>query len=144
MLKLEYKDVPAHWPVCINEKCRRRKNCLRYMAAQVIPENVQSAKCLMPHVLKSVPCEFYVEPKVLHFAQGFGDLFGKVTVADSPLLRRKIMRYLGSRSAFYRFKNGERLLTPTQQKWISDLFRQHGYTHKIQYTKYIDAFDFSV
>lgn len=143
MIQVDYHDIPGHWPVCINEKCRRRNKCLRYLAMQSLPESITSARCLLPRALDGSPCKFFVEPKLVRMAKGFGDIFQKVTVGDLPAIRSQITGYFGSRSSYYRYKNGEKLLTPKQQQWISDLFKKYGYSPNVKFNSYLDTLDFT-
>ena len=50
--------------------------------------------------------------------------------------------YLGGNTTYYRYHNGERLLTPEQQEWIINLFRRHGYTDELRFDEYRDLYDF--
>ena len=78
-----------------------------------------------------------------HAAWGFDTLFVDVKQRDASPLRSAIKDYLGGNGTYYRYHNGERLLTPEQQDHILGLFRQRGYTDNLRFDGYRDVYDFS-
>jgi len=50
--------------------------------------------------------------------------------------------YLGSKGTYYRYKDGERLLSPEQQQWMAELFAKYGYDRDIRFDAYEDEYNF--
>jgi hypothetical protein len=49
--------------------------------------------------------------------------------------------YLGGNGTYYRYDHGERLLTPEQQDWIINLFKQYGYTDNLEFDGDKEVYD---
>ena len=70
-------------------------------------------------------------------------MFARVKSRDDIYtMRRELTDYLGSKGTYYRYKYGEKPLSPEQQQWILRLFAQHGYTEGLEFDEYIDGYDF--
>lgn len=58
--------------------------------------------------------------------------------------RLQLTDFLGSKGAYYRHKDGERLLKPQQQMWIQDFLKEKGYEKEVVFDEYIDTYDFNI
>ena len=135
--------VPDDWALCFLSECPLKENCQRWLAYTYAPDSVSVRPSIMPQALKQEPCPYYTEPKPVHMACGFSDLFHSVKRADYPYMHSELTEYLGSRRAYYRYRSGERLLTPEQQSWIKKLFQKYGYdSGQIRFNGYVDVFSF--
>ena len=61
---------------------------------------------------------------------------------DIYTMRRELTEYFGSKGTYYRYKDGEKILSPEQQQCILRFFVQHGYTEGLEFDEYIDGYDF--
>ncbi len=88
-------------------------------------------------------CRLFSNNTPQQMAWGFETLFSEVKSRDEHQLRNSIKAYLGGHSTYYRYHNGQRLLTPEQQEWIVRLFKQYGYTEKLVFDHYTYVYDLS-
>ena len=77
-------------------------------------------------------------------ARGMSQLYDKVReVSVRKQIRLALTDHLGSKGTYYRYKDGERLITPALQQWIQDLFRRYGIEGKVTFDEYLEAYDFT-
>ena len=63
--------------------------------------------------------------------------------ADAPVLKARIINYLGGPVASYGYMHGDKLLTPEQQECIQGFFDELGYTQAIVFEGYSTMYDFT-
>lgn len=135
--------VPASWPVCFVPGCPMAETCLNHLVGLHIPGGRTWGPAIYPTALHDGHCGQYKRIRKIHAAWGFDTLFVDVKQRDASPLRSAIKDYLGGNGTYYRYHNGERLLTPEQQDHILGLFRQRGYTDNLRFDSYRDVYDFS-
>lgn len=135
--------VPASWPVCFVADCPLADSCLHHLVALHLPEELTWGPAVYPTALHDGRCSHYKEIRKIRAAWGFDTLFADVKQRDATPLRTAIKDYLGGNGTYYRYNNGERLLSPKQQDHILALFRQRGYTDNLRFDGYRDVYDFS-
>ncbi len=134
-------QVPRYYQFCFLAECPLSKDCIRYFAGEHIDRDALSGFATFPAALKDSKCRFFKKTRLMHGAWGFNTLFENVKLKDSAQLHHIITKYLGGRGTYYRYHYGEKLLTPEQQKWIIDLFKQYHYTDNLQFDGYKDVYD---
>ena len=68
---------------------------------------------------------------------------GQSAKADAPILKAKVINYLGGPVACYGYVHGDKLLTPEQQASIQGFFNELGYTNTIVFEGYTIMYDFT-
>lgn len=142
-IQCDFRNVPPSYAVCFLEGCSVKEQCLRRLVADHLPETKDFGPAVLPTMkIGEEGCRLYEngEPKLM--AWGFSKLFYDVKARHETQLRNQMKKYLGGRSNYYRYHNGERLLTPEQQEWIVNLFQQYGYTEGITFEHYANVYDF--
>ena len=140
--KILFDKIPASWTYCFNDSCERKSDCLRYIAGDVLLQQVPDKhlweSCVTPLAWRNGPCRMFRAIKVQRVAWGFDALFATVLHKDYLELKARITEHLRGRSNFYRYRSGELVLSESQQQWISDLFESFGYTLPIAFDHYDD------
>ena len=139
-LTFDFASVPPTWDFCFNEHCPHKETCMHYFAGRHLPEDNKEGFAIYPNALQNGKCKFYVEKRVIRAAWGFRKLFLNIKHRDDTPIRRELQQYLGSRSAYYRYMNGQLTLTPEQQAGVLDIFRAYGYTEETDFDNYIDRY----
>ncbi len=138
-----YDLVPASWPVCFVANCPLAESCLSHLAGLHLPDDLTIGPAIYPTALRDGKCGHYKKIRKIQAAWGFDTLFTDVKQRDAAPLRSAIKNYLGGNGTYYRYHNGERLLTPEQQEHILALFRQCGYSENLRFDGYREVYDFS-
>ena len=129
-----YSKLPYGWTLCSLSECSRKEECLRYQVCQSV--TLTRGQCVLPAVLLKETCPYFHPIRKVNVAIGFKGIFREVKERDHSEIRRKIANYLGRGGTYYRYRNGERSLTPKQQEWIRQLFRRYGYTEEVVFDRY--------
>lgn len=140
---LDFECVPKGYMVCFTAACPLRDECLRFQAAQVMPESIEKGFCVYPTACKDGQCRYFEEARVIQAARGFGDIFHDVRRSDYAPMLAELRGYLGTGGTYYRYKNGRRLLSPEQQEWIRGLFRRYGYSDDVRFNGYVSTYQFT-
>jgi len=139
----DFSMVPPRWQLCFLTNCPRHGQCLRYAVGQHVPDGMLMGPAVYPPSFRNGSCRYFKQLRMVSVAWGFDALFKEVKQADFTPLRNSIKRYLGGHGTYYRYEHGERLLTPTQQTDILNLFKQRGYTQDMHFDHYKEVIDFS-
>ena len=137
-----FDKVPQDWALCFLTDCPLHEHCQRWLAWSYAPKSVTVHPCITPYALSGDKCHYYVEPTAIRMAYGFTRLFKNVRRSDYPVLRGSMISYFGSEISFYRYRRGERILSPEQQSWIKHLFAKYGYADEVEFDGYVDQYSF--
>lgn len=140
---IDFNEIPERWAVCMNDNCPKAGECLRRTACKELPQTVTRWMCVMPSALQDGECKYFVKEEKIRMARGFRSLFDGMSSRDARHdLRLRLSEYFGSKGAYYRHKDGERLITPEQQHQIEALVEQYGYPTETIFDEFVDAYDF--
>lgn len=138
--QFDFADVPQWYVLCTNNQCPMQTSCLRFMAAQNAPDNLELARCVMPKMLKGGKCRWYDKRSVVVWALGFSSLFDRVMKKDFTPMRKAITRYLHGVKFYYEYKRGDRPLSPEQQQWIRNFVKSYGYEWEVPFDSYYEDY----
>lgn len=138
---LTYDMLPPSWLFCFLDGCPKADGCIRHITNRFIQHGRTCGMAVYPSALNADECEHFKPIRKIHAAYGFSTIFSEVRRKDDMPLRSKIKKYLGGHGTYYRYHNGEKLLTPEQQEWIINLFRSYGYTENLTFDHYRDVYD---
>ena len=141
-MEIDLRNLPKGYIFCFNSDCPLHEECLRWKVSNQMVFDELTAQVVLPHVARLGECAFFTKAELLRMAWGFDHLFAEVKRKDDGPLRDAMKRYLGGNGTYSRYKLGRRLLTPTQQEYIINLFRKRGYTENLVFDHYVMAFDF--
>ena len=130
----DYGKLPYGWAMCYLSECSRKEECMRYQVC--LSAQCTKNQCVLPTVLREGECPYFHPIRKVRVAIGFKGIFREVKERDHSEIRRRIANYLGRGGTYYRYRNGERSLTPKQQEWIRQLFRRYGYTEEVVFDRY--------
>ena len=141
---LRAEDVPPSWPICYNNECPMREECLRYSVAPIVSASRDHGPAIYPSALVDSKCRFFVDKQPIRLAWGFRPLFAKIRHEDYATLRWNVIALFGCDSQFFRYNRGDYKLTPEQQQEVLELFRRKGYdTTDMHFAHYEDCFKFN-
>lgn len=138
-----YDMLPPSWMFCFLDGCPKAGQCLLHRSGELIPKSVTHGSAVFPTALGDDGCQYFKQIRKIHAAFGFNTIFSEVKSKDEKPIRDSIKSYLGSQKTYYRYHNGEKLLTPEQQQQIINIFREYGYTEGLEFDHYRDVYDFS-
>lgn len=139
---LHFSEVPANWALCFNGECKLRSHCLRYLAGEALPDDELAAFVVTPRAGIDGDCKMFRPIRKVAVATGFKSLFNRVRHEDHHSMVAELMKYLGGKTAYYRYYNGKYRLLPEQQEWIHQLFGRYGYTGMVEFDGFRDEYLF--
>ena len=132
----KFESLPNGWALCFNEKCEMKDACLRFMAGQMAPDDLTTAKCVTPRALKGDECEKFVPEQYETEAWGMSHFFDGVQHEHYSQLRKALYDLLGRRG-YFRYNSGERTLGEKQQQQIASIFKRFGYDNPPAFDHYV-------
>lgn len=139
-------DVPYGWPMCFNNECAKKNECLRYCvgekALDLEPAAHETGICVTPAAYRDGECRKFFSIKTERVAWGFSHIYDKVLKIHYSEIIAEIKQYVHGGTNYYRYANGQKKLNEHQQQWIADLFSKYGYTDPVEFDHYEDKVTF--
>ena len=141
--KLTYKDVPMGYPLCFNQECTKKENCMHYQARLLLPEGRHHGSAIYPTAWQDGECKCFREKRFVRKAWGFTRLYHNVPYKDKAEARLCVRHYFSRGCGpYYRYHHGENLLLPEQQEDIMKIIAKFGSTEGIRFDHYVEDWDF--
>ncbi|KAB5347628.1 DUF6078 family protein [Bacteroides salyersiae] len=134
-------SVPYSYARCYNEQCRQAENCLRRMAALYDTADYPFITILNPVRFPKADgnCSYFQKAEKVRMAWGVKGLLYKIPYEDAVSIKQQLIGHFG-KTKYYRFYREERYLTPKEQAYIRQVFRNKGITEEPPFTRYTDEY----
>ena len=142
----DYNSVPDNFTHCLNKQCSHAADCLRHQVALHIPSERDTINIVNPVYAAAnggENCSFFSSICVLFshsFLKLWGSFLDKIPHSDAVVIKQQMLEHFG-RNAYYRFRRKEQLITPSEQKYIRQLFRKKGITDEPIYDEYVERYE---
>lgn len=133
MEELSYSLAPASWPICFQSDCPLANTCLRHAVGQLAPADLAQHRVVLPGARKDGNCRFFASAEPVVIARGMSKLMPHASYETQMTIRHSLYSIFGSRSQYYRYRNGELDITPEQQRLVAQLFRDCGISEAPRY-----------
>jgi hypothetical protein len=135
------EKVPNNYTLCIKGDCPKAANCLRHVAAAMMPAEVQKWSIVSPAYLAQMEgeCPHYRSAEKVQYARGFVRMMSAFTVKQAHALKDSIIATFGM-AMYYRMRKGTRLITPAEQETIYQLLEQQGITERPAFDAYTEDY----
>ena len=131
------------YTVCYVDNCPLRTQCLRWQVGQHVPNTNSTYNCVNPHFegVATADCPMYRNDQKVRFAKGMLHTFtSDMPKRVEPAVRSGIIG-MTNRTYYFEYRNGTRLIPPTLQDAIRDLFRENGWTEEVRFDSYVEDYD---
>lgn len=143
-IQYDFRNVPPGWQLCFLDECPKKDLCLRQLVGRHLTGDRDFGPAVYPTIKRNEEgCWLFADSEPKSMAWGLRKIFSEVKSRDELALRNQIKQYLGGHSNYYRYHNGERLLSPEKQEWIINLFQKYGYSENLEFDHYTLVYDFS-
>ncbi len=138
----EYKNAPHNFMHCMNTECAHSNECLRHQAMQYITPQKASLHILTPalYAENKENCGFFLPEAKLRYAMGITRLLNSLPYHLSVEINNHLARYF-RKTTYYRIRNKERLITPSEQEYIRQLFISKGIKEEPIFDEYVNKYD---
>ena len=137
------KAENSNYSVCFFDTCPLRKQCLRWLVGQQMPARKYHCMCVN-HRAKGVgtdTCPLHRSATKVRMAQGMTRIFTDDMPKRVEVGVRKTLINQKNRSYYFEYRNGKRLIPPSLQREIRQLFRDYGWTGPVEFDSYVEGFD---
>lgn len=138
-----YQQAPKNYTYCLNKRCKRTDNCLRFQASFHIGQNNPSFRIINSgYLINKEECPFFQPDKLIRFASGINDLLNKLPHLKSLRIKELLQKRFGM-TKYYRIAREERLISPQEQEMIKRIFEEEGIEKAPEFSRYIDIYDWN-
>lgn len=130
----QYETMPEHYLLCFNDECELAESCLHRLAARSGRQKEEVVTVVNPIRCSGKNCRYYKKNIVVTMAYGMVNSFHEVKADHIASLRETLINHFG-RGSYYLRRNGLRGITPEEQQYITNVFRQYGYEVKFDRTE---------
>ena len=124
----------AHYLPCFIKDCPKHQTCLHWLTGEQAQDQslvITSVNPMNPNV-KAGCCELYRENKTASYARGIMHLLDMIPYTQARSIKRRLIQTF-TRKRYYEFRNGTRLISPTEQEQIASICQDEGWTGEIRY-----------
>ena len=138
--EIDFTTMPHDYTVCWHPDCPMGEQCLRHLAIDHLPERKLTVASVNLRAVapETGECPHQRPTRLVKYAYGMRQIYRNVRVCDKEKIYHEIWSALGN-SMYYRYRNGERPITPEVQAIIASAFRRHGYAEPVAYDRVVEA-----
>lgn len=138
----DYSQVPKNYSHCLNERCLNSSDCLRFQVALRADKNTTSFTVINPTYLldKEGSCPYFKSAHMIRYAMGINHLLENLPLAKSNKVKSVLYKHFG-RNMFYRIKNKQRLIHPTEQAFIKQTLTNEGLEVESPFDEFHDSYN---
>lgn len=143
------QDIPRNYACCFAGKdtCPKANSCLRAIAARLLTESKEA----QPPTVNTVnafyleqsadrdACPLYRSSKPVRYAKGMTSLFDELPVKQAAAIRSRVIGCFSCERYFYHSRRGDRLISPEEQRKITNVFRATGLGITPKFDSYQDV-----
>lgn len=137
----DYQTVPYNFTHCLHAQCPQADTCLRHQVALRIPYECERITIINPARTLSAgeSCPYFAPDKLQRFALGITHLLDSIPHSDAIAIKNQMLERF-QRNMYYRFSRKEHLISPTDQKYIRQLFLSRGITSEPVFDEYVEQY----
>ena len=129
------RQQAPHYLLCFINECPNHKTCLHWLTGQYPADTeATTVSCVNPHnsKMKAGNCCYYRENKTVTYAVGMMHLLDDIPQVKACIIKSRLIE-LFSRTRFYQYRNGTRLIPPQDMQEIATICKEEGWTGEIRY-----------
>ena len=137
------RKAQGGYKVCFTAQCPLREQCLRWKVGQQMPTREMFCVCVNPLYpdVATARCPLYRQAEKVQMARGMIHIFtDEMPKRIESYVRKALMAALG-RTYFFEYRNGTRLIPPTMQQEIRDVFREAGWNEPVEFDGYVEEYE---
>lgn len=136
-----YDSAPGSYAHCFNHQCVRSNKCMRHLVA-LHCDSRRSTICTVNSAWipeDTSNCTLFKPIRKIRLAWGIRDLLKNTPYQDAKTLKAQMLNYFG-RTHYYRLFRKEHGLTPEQQNFVRQLFRNKGIKEEPAFESYTEDY----
>lgn len=142
MQDLTYSLAPQDWAICFQHDCLLSDNCLRHAIAQLAPPGLTHHTTVLPAARQDDHCRLFATKEPVRIARGMKRLLVSRSTGLASTIRKGLFDIFGSRSQYYRYRDGEYDISPEQQARVISHLQIFGYQNDEPFDNYNEQYYF--
>ena len=125
--------------VCYQDQCPLHSHCLRWQAAQYVPDRLFSVRCVNPKYqgCATEACPAYRSDQPQRIPVGMVKFYDAMPGKMVRAIKGQLIERF-SRVVYYQYRRGERDITPAIEQEIARICQECGWTAAPQYDGYTE------
>ena len=135
------RQQASHYVLCYNGQCSRHEHCLHYTNYALEADRVVTI--INPHrpdVVADQCTDFQSDAK-RRMARGLMKFYENIPEPKAKAIRADLIATF-NKTLYFKWRNGEKPITPEQQTQIASICRAHGWIESPVYDAYYDEYQF--
>ena len=131
-----FKNMAGNYLVCLADHCPRHDECLRWLAGRYAPTDTYMLSVVNPlhPMTKDGSCEMYRKREKVTIYYGMTHFYDEIPEPMAKAIRRDLEQKL-NRTAYFKYRGGDRPITPTVVKIIEDSVRTNGWQGSLKFDR---------
>ena len=131
------EKVPNNYTLCIKGDCPKAENCLRHVAVEMMPAEVERWQIVSPAYLAQMEgdCPMYRSAEKVEYARGFVRMVRSLPMNMSEMVAHKLIARFG-RNGYYDMRKGKLAIAPAQQEIIRIVVAECGAQQEVEFDSY--------
>jgi hypothetical protein len=137
------RERSRHYLLCYNATCPRKDHCLHWLVGQWASDDTLYATVVNPYrkdVVDGTCADFCSNVKV-KMARGMLNFYENIPEGKAKAIRSDLIATF-NKTLYFKWRNGEKPITPEQQAQIASICRANGWTEPLVYDAYYDEYQF--
>lgn len=137
------EKAPSDYPKCLQAHCPAAEQCLRHLMSRTISEKAITMTVINPKNTQpelGTSCPYFHSTQPVRMARGFTQALDSVRHGEVKKIVAELTD-LFDRRLYFRFRKGERLITPQQQEIIAEVLARHGASQPVEFDSYEEDFN---
>lgn len=129
-----FRKKAEDYLVCYNDNCAKANDCLRRKVAQYVPNTRRLLLSVNPDYVakREGKCEYYQPAEPIEMGKGLVHFYDQIPERTARAIRMQLLAHFGN-SNYYRYRNGESLISPDVRDHIAKVCRQNGWTGELTF-----------
>lgn len=137
------RERPRHYLLCYNATCPRKDHCLHWLVGQWASDDTLYATVVNPYRKDVVAgtCTDYCSNAKVKMARGMLNFYENIPEGKAKAIRSDLIATF-NKTLYFKWRNGEKPITPEQQAQIASICRANGWTEPPVYDAYYEEYQF--
>ena len=137
------RERSRHYLLCYNVTCTRKDHCLHWLVGQWASDDTLYATVVNPYRKDVVAgtCTDYCSNAKVKMARGMLNFYENIPEGKAKAIRSDLIATF-NKTLYFKWRNGEKPITPEQQAQIASICRANGWTEPPVYDAYYEEYQF--
>ena len=137
------RERSRHYLLCYNATCPRKDHCLHWLVGQWASDDTLYATVVNPYRKDVVAgtCTDYCSNAKVKMARGMLNFYENIPEGKAKAIRSDLIATF-NKTLYFKWRNGEKPITPEQQAQIASICRANGWTEPPVYDAYYEEYQF--